>query len=254
MQAATHEFGTGTLTVMSQIVADTCGVPLARVRFELGDTNFPENPISAGSMTATSTGSAVYAVGVGLRDKVAALGGQIDDLDDCRRLVAANGQPIEVRVSTSPSPEAKTVSSHSFGAVFVRVYVDPDLGQIRVAHVVGAYDVGRVLNPKTAMSQARGGIIYGLSMALTERTVVDPRTGRYVNADLAEYLVPVNADVPDIDVIFAGERDDYVSPIGVKGLGEIGTTGVAAAVANAVFNATGVRIRDLPLTLDRLIV
>ena len=118
--------------------------------------------------------------------------------------------------------------------------------------IVAAYGVGRILNAKTARSQLMGGIVYGLSMALHEHTAIDPRTGRYLNADLSEYLVPINRDVGDIDVLLVDERDDHVDPIGVKGIGEIGTTGVAAAIANAVYHATGVRVRDLPITLDKL--
>jgi xanthine dehydrogenase YagR molybdenum-binding subunit len=124
---------------------------------------------------------------------------------------------------------------------------------VRVTRVVAAYGAGRILNAKTTRSQLAGGIIYGLAMALHEDTAIDPRNGRYLNADLSEYLVPVNADVPPIDVILVDERDDQVDPIGVKGIGEIGTTGVAAAIANAVFHATGVRCRDLPITLDKLL-
>jgi xanthine dehydrogenase YagR molybdenum-binding subunit len=142
---------------------------------------------------------------------------------------------------------------HSFGAVFAEVRVDPDLGEIRVPRVVGAYGVGRVLNAKLARSQLIGGIVYGIAMALFERTVVDPQSGRYLNADLSEYLVPVHADVGDIDVILVDEQDEHVDPIGVKGIGEIGTTGVAAAIANAVYHATAIRVRDLPITLDKLI-
>jgi len=121
-----------------------------------------------------------------------------------------------------------------------------------VPRIVAAYGVGRILNAKTARSQLMGGIVYGLSMALHEHTAIDPRTGRYLNADLSEYLVPINRDVGDIDVLLVDERDDHVDPIGVKGIGEIGTTGVAAAIANAVYHATGVRVRDLPITLDKL--
>jgi xanthine dehydrogenase YagR molybdenum-binding subunit len=253
--AATHELGTGTYTVMTQLAAEACGVPFARVRFKLGDTNLPENPISAGSMTAASTGSAVNAAALALRAKLESLGLRVDDVADCRAAVEQNGgQPIEANAHEAPSPEAQGYAMNAFGAVFVRVLVDPDLHTIRVDHVAGAYGIGRVLNEKTARSQAIGGIVYGLSMALTEDTVVDRRSGRYLNADLAEYLVPVNADVPDIDVFFADERDEHVNPIGVKGLGEIGTTGVAAAVANAVYHATGVRVRSLPLTLDKLMI
>jgi xanthine dehydrogenase YagR molybdenum-binding subunit len=252
VQAATHELGTGTYTSMTQIAADALGVPVDRIRFELGDTNYPENPISAGSMTASSTGPAVHAAAFALRDRIASLGGQAADAASCRALVAQHDMPIEGRASVKAGSEVQQYSMHSFGAVFAEVRVDLDLGQIRVARVVGAYGAGRILNPKTARSQFVGGIIYGLAMALTEHTAIDTRTGRYLNADLSEYLVPVNADVPDIDVILIDEEDPHVNPLGVKGIGEIGTTGVAAAVANAVYHATGVRVRDLPITLDKL--
>lgn len=238
VQAATHELGTGTYTVMSQIAADVLGVPLERVRFELGDTNLPENPISAGSMTAASTGTAVHAAALALRDKLRARTGN---------------ETVEALVHVQPGSEQQRYSMHSFGAVFAEVRVDPELGTVRVARLVGAYGVGRVLNAKTARSQLIGGMVYGLGQALTEDTILDRHTGRYVNADLAEYLVPVNADVPEIDVIFVDERDANVNPIGVKGIGEIGTTGVAAAIANAVYNATGKRVRDLPITVDTLL-
>jgi xanthine dehydrogenase YagR molybdenum-binding subunit len=142
---------------------------------------------------------------------------------------------------------------HSFGAVFTEVHVDPDLGTIRVPRIVTAHGVGNVLNEKTARSQIQGGVTWGIGMALLEETEIDPRTGRYVNADLAEYKVPVNADVGTIDVHFVDEHDAHVNPIGVKGAGEIGITGVAASIANAVYHATGKRIRDLPIRLDKLL-
>jgi xanthine dehydrogenase YagR molybdenum-binding subunit len=253
VQAATHELGTGTYTSMTQVAADALGVPAERIRFELGDTDFPENPISAGSMTAASTGSAVHATAQALREHVASLAVDLRDVDACKKLVSDRGEPVEARGAAKPGPEQQQYSQHSFGAVFAEVRVDPDLGQIRVARIVGAYGAGRILNAKTARSQMIGGIVYGLAMALHEHTAIDPRTGRYLNADLSEYLVPVNADVPDIDVILVDEHDPHVNPIGVKGIGEIGTTGVAAAIANAVYHATGVRVRELPITLDRVL-
>jgi xanthine dehydrogenase YagR molybdenum-binding subunit len=175
--------------------------------------------------------------------------------EDYATLVARQGtQPIEVASSTHAGPEAQQYSMHSFGAVFAEVRVDEELGEIRVARVVTAHDVGRVLNAKTARSQIIGGVVWGIGQALLEETNVDRRTGRYLNADLAEYHVPVNADVGAIDVSFVEVKDAYVNPIGVKGAGEIGITGVGAAIANAVYHAAGVRVRDLPITLDKVVV
>jgi xanthine dehydrogenase YagR molybdenum-binding subunit len=231
-------------------------------------------------MTASSTGPAVHAAATAARTKIVQMaiadaasplhgaaeadvrvaGGRMSLAADPARsesyadLIARHGgQPVEAEVNTKAAEEAKNYSMHSFGAVFAEVRVDPDLGVIRVPRVVGAYGVGRILNAKTAASQMYGGIIWGIGMALMEETHIDPHMGRYVNADLAEYHVPVNADVGAIDVIFVDEHDPYVNPIGVKGAGEIGITGVAAAIANAVYHATGKRVRDLPITLDKLL-
>ncbi len=163
-------------------------------------------------------------------------------------------QPVEASFSSSRSAEVnERYSMHAFGAVFVEVRVDADLGRVRVPRVVGAYGVGTRLNEKTATSQLMGGIVWGIGMALLEESLLDTRDGRFVNANLSEYHVPVNADIGSIDVLFVDEHDPYVNPLGVKGIGEIGITGVAAAVANAVHNAVGVRVRDLPITLDKVL-
>jgi xanthine dehydrogenase YagR molybdenum-binding subunit len=253
VQAATHELGTGTYTIMTQIAADALGVPIERVRFELGDTRLPENPISAGSLTAQSTGTAVHLAATALREKLSASGGDATTPEAARALVQRNGgEPIEARADAKPGDEQKAFSMHSFGAIFAEVRVDASLGTVQLSRMLGAYGVGRILNPKTARSQMIGGMIYGLGMTLTEDTVLDARTGRYLNADLAEYLLPVNADIPKIDVMFMDERDPQTNPLGTKGIGEIGCVGVTAAIANAVYNATGVRVRDLPITLDKV--
>jgi xanthine dehydrogenase YagR molybdenum-binding subunit len=254
IQAATHEFGTGTYTSMTQVAAGALGVPLERIRFELGDSRLPENPISAGSMTASSTGPAVHAAASALRERLASMGVEPADVERCRALAARqkNGV-VSADGSAQPGDERNRWSMHSFGAVFAEVHVDQDLGEVRAARIVGAYAAGRILNAKLARSQLVGGIVYGVAMALHEQTVVDPRSGRYLNADLSEYLVPVNADIGAIDVVLVDEDDPHVNSIGVKGIGEIGTTGVAAAIANAVYNATGTRIRDLPITLDKVL-
>ena len=235
VQAGTQDLGTGTYTIMTQIAADALGVPFDKITFELGDTALPETPLSAGSFTASSTGSAV---------KVA-----------CEKLRAAMaGKPGEVTVEhrTEVSKDHDKYAMHSHGAVFADVRVDEDLGIVRVARVVAAYAGGTVLNAKTARSQLIGGIVWSIGMALEEETVRDPRTGRIVTRDLADYHVPVNADVPDIQVMFVDEKDPYVNELGAKGLGELGNTGANAAIANAVFHATGKRVRDLPIRLDKL--
>jgi xanthine dehydrogenase YagR molybdenum-binding subunit len=250
IRAGSQEIGTGTYTVMTQIAADALGLPPDHVRFELGSTDMPENPASTGSVTAASKGSAVHEAATALKKKM-------DELAAGRTYASVfetNGNTrVEVTITAKPGAEQQQYSLHAFGAVFTEVHVDPDLGLIRVPRVVTAHDVGRVLNAKTARSQIQGGVVWGIGMALLEQTHIDPRTGRYVNADLAEYQVPVNADVGTIDVHFVDGHDAHVNPIGAKGAGEIGITGVAASIANAVYHATGRRVRDLPIRLEALL-
>ena len=160
---------------------------------------------------------------------------------------------IEEKVSTRPAPTEMKYSRYTHSAVFAEVKIDPDLGLIRVTRVVSALAVGRILNPKTARSQVLGAIVGGIGTALEEESVIDHSLGRFMTHNLADYHVPVNADVGNIEVIFVEEQDKVVNPLGAKGLGEIGIVGVAAAIANAVFHATGKRIRDLPITLDKLL-
>ena len=236
VQAGTQDLGTGTYTILTQVAADALGVPVDRVTFELGDTAFPEAPLSAGSMTAATMGSAVKVACEKLRD-------------------AMKGKTGEVTVEhhNEVSKDHDKYSMHSHGAVFAEVKVDEDLGLIRVARVVAAYAGGQILNAKTARSQLIGGIVWSIGMALVEETVRDPDTARVITRDLADYHVPVHADVPDIDVILVPEHDPHVSEIGAKGLGEIGNCGASAAIANAVFHATGKRVRDLPIRLDKLL-
>jgi xanthine dehydrogenase YagR molybdenum-binding subunit len=167
-----------------------------------------------------------------------------------RDIVASAGEPIEASASTQRDPEvASRYSMHAFGAVFAEVATDPDVGTIRVRRAVGAYGIGRVVNPRLAMSQCTGGMIGGIGMALMERTVLDPRDGRPVNAHMADYLVPVNLDIPQLEAHFVEEEDPHVNPLGVKGLGEIALVGMAPAIANAVFHATGKRVRTLPIRI-----
>jgi xanthine dehydrogenase YagR molybdenum-binding subunit len=250
IRAGTQEIGCGTYTVMSQIAADALGISVDRVTMELGATDMPVTPSSVGSLTASSTGSAVHEAAVALRQKLEGMMQSGESMTDAIR--RAGGQPVEVTINSVPGPERQQFSLHSFGAVFTEVRVDELLGIVRIPRIVTAHGVGKVLNEKTARSQIIGGVVWGIGMALGEETLIDPRTGRYVNADLAEYHLPVNADVETIDVHFVDEHDPHVNPIGAKGIGEIGITGVAASIANAVYHATGNRIRDLPLRVDRL--
>ncbi len=279
VQAGTQDLGTGTYTVMTQVAADALGLPPERVRFGLGDTRMPETPMSGGSMTAASTGSAVQAacaaakakaVALAVADPASPLFGADPlsvDVSEGRMFVKSNSSQgetyaalmarqkmpsVEVKTESKPGAEADKYAMHAFGAVFAEVSVDPDLCEVRVRRIVGAYGVGNILNAKTARSQLVGGIIFGVGMALLEETVADTHTGRVMNADLAEYHIPVNADIPEIDITFVPETDTHVNPLGVKGVGEIGIVGVAAAIANAVYHATGQRVRDLPITLDKV--
>ncbi|WP_224250090.1 xanthine dehydrogenase family protein molybdopterin-binding subunit [Hyalangium gracile] len=275
--AGSQDIGTGTYTVMTQIAADALGLPPDKVRFDLGDTQMPETPVSGGSWTASSVGSAVKRVSLALRDKAIALA--VADTasplrgSDPKQVQVENGElvsgakkesyaallkrqklpSLEAQETAGPGPQSGQYSMHSFGAQFAEVRVDPDFGTVRVSRWVGAYGAGTILNAKTARNQMMGGIIMGIGMALMEESVVDTRTGRFITQDLADYHVPVNPDIPDIDVTFVPENDPYVNDIGAKGIGEIGITGVAAAIANAVYHATGKRIRALPLTLDKLL-
>jgi xanthine dehydrogenase YagR molybdenum-binding subunit len=278
--AGSQDLGGGTYTIMTQIAADTLGVPVGSVTFRLGDTRFPETPVSGGSQTAATTGSAVYVAVRELQKKIfdlamsgspgaATTGAKPEDVSiqnnritvkgaseshTIEELAKSTGQPyIEAEASTKPGEEVKQYSMFSFGAQFAEVRVDADLGQIKVSRMVGAFGAGRILNAKTARSQFMGGMVWGISFALHENTVYDDRLGRVVNNNLAEYHVPTNADVGLIDVLWMDEDDRHVSPIGAKGIGEIGITGAAAAVANAVYHATGKRIRDLPITPDKLL-
>lgn len=280
VQSGTQDIGTGTYTIMTQIAADELTLPFEQVTFELGDTALPETPVSGGSFTASSTGSAVKLACKAALEKLGALAvadqasplfgapagvlraergalvipdapGKRDSfLDIIKRAKVAE---VVAEHKTTPTEAHKTMSMHSFGAVFVEARVDEQLGVVRVPRVVAAYAAGKILNPKTARSQFLGGLIWALGMATHEETVRDPRTARVVTRGLDDYHVPVHADIPDLDVIMVDEVDLHVNEIGVKGIGEIGITGGAAAIANAVFHATGQRIRDLPIRLDKLL-
>jgi len=249
VQVGTQDLGTGTYTVMSQIAADELGIPVERIQFELGDSAFPHAPVSGGSMTVASVGPAVKAACEAVRAKLQAdPGASLPEL-----LARHNMEFVEGTSEAKPGDEEKHYAMHAFGAQFAEVRIDADLGEIRVSRFVGAFDAGRVMNAKTARSQLIGGIVYGLGMALLEETHVDGESGRIVNANIAEYLVPVNADVPDIQTIIVPNDELISNPLGAKGIGELPMVGVAAAVANAVYHATGVRVRKVPIRIEDLL-
>jgi xanthine dehydrogenase YagR molybdenum-binding subunit len=235
------DIGTGAWTVLTQIAADALEQPVERVRVAIGDSRLPPAMGAGGSMGTASWGSAVIDACENLRARLL-------ELDD---VIPAAG--LEARGEVGPNPEAREFSMHSFGAQFAEVRVDEDTGEVRVARLLGVFAGGRILNPKTARSQLLGGMTMGLSMALHEASVLDPHLGAYVNHDLASYHVAAHADVRGVEATWIDEEDSHLNPMGAKGLGEVGIVGTAAAIANAVHHATGVRVRDLPITLDKLL-
>jgi xanthine dehydrogenase YagR molybdenum-binding subunit len=276
VEIAAHEMGMGTSTVHSQIIADRLGLGLDQVTFAYGDSTLPGAVLAGGSQQTASIGAAVVAalhalvaelltlVGndsplAGLKaGEVGGLESGLAGLSDAARhesyasiLARAGRDQVVVKADAPPATELQHWSMHSYGAMFCEARVNAVTGETRVSRFLGSFDCGRILNAKTATSQFRGGIIMGLGLALMEETEFDPRSGRVMNPSLAGYHVPVHLDVPEIDVIWTDIPDPY-APMGAHGIGEIGITGTAAAVANAVYNATGKRIRDLPLTLDKL--
>jgi xanthine dehydrogenase YagR molybdenum-binding subunit len=242
VQCGTIEQGAGSPTVFTQLAAEILDIPFDRVTFEFGDTNLPDAPLAAGSQTAASVGSAVVIAAQHLRDRLAAANGNVPP------------EGIDLTVRAEPGDEEERYAIQAFGAQFAQVEVDPDLGIVRVTRFVGAFEAGRILNEKTARSQFLGGIVWGISMALFEKTRYDVRTGRIMNANLAEYLVPTNADIPNVEIAIVDGDDPHANEAHVKGIGEVGITGAAAAVANAVYHASGIRVRDMPITPEKLLV
>jgi xanthine dehydrogenase YagR molybdenum-binding subunit len=244
VQTDMTDIGTGTYTILTQVAADTLGLPMERVRVELGRSDLPPGAGSGGSWGASNSSVAVHRACEALREKLRTAGERIPPEG-----VEAEGEIGDMR----DDPHYKDYSINTYGAHFAEVGVDADTGETRLRRMLGVFEAGRILNAKTARSQLIGGMTFSVSYALLEEAVVDTRSGAFVNRDLAEYLVPVHADMPEIEVVMLDGFDDKANVLGVKGLGELGTCGAGAAVANAVFNATGVRVRDFPITLDKLL-
>ena len=280
VEAAAHDIGTGTYTIMAQVAADALGLKPDRVTVRLGDTRLPESHPAIGSATAANATTAVMLAAQAARAKAVqlALTGREAPFANSAAgdVIAAEGGLTLARKNLNityaellarnrlsslgadgdynPVEEANGPKAiFSFSAVFAEVRIDPDLGLVRLNRFVGAYDAGKIINPKTARSQAIGGIIWGVGQALLEQSETDPHMARFLHQNYSGYLVPTNADIPHLDVIFTGEFDAEASPLGAKGLGELTAVSVAPAIANAVFHATGKRVRDLPITIEKLL-
>ncbi len=281
VESGTTDIGPGTYTTMTIIAADALGLPLSSVKFVLGDSDLPPSPAQGGSTTTSSVGTAVKEAGellvadlVGLMNKDAAspfIGVEVEDLIVADAAIAVKDKPetktrfvdilkknnlnelVKLHRSTPDAGERGKYAIASHGAQFVEVKVDEDVGTVRVTRVVQGTAAGKIVNPKGAHSQEMGGVVWGIGMALTEKTEIDHRIGRIMNPNLGDYHVPVNADIGLIETIFVPEEDKIVNPLGAKGLGELGMVGIPAAIANAVYHATGKRIRDLPITPDLVI-
>ncbi|MBV9827738.1 MAG: xanthine dehydrogenase family protein molybdopterin-binding subunit [Alphaproteobacteria bacterium] len=264
IRSSMTDIGTGTYTILAQIGADMFGLPIERVRVELGDTKFPPSPGSGGSFGANSTGSAVYDACMNLRQALVQKTGLNSDgavFERGQITVAGKNVPLETLVgdgmsadgSATPGSSRKDYVQQSYGGHFAEVGVSEVTGEIRLRRMLGVFAAGRILNAKTARSQAIGGMTFGVGAALMEEIHVDKRDGWFLNNNLAEYHVAANADIPMMDAVFVTETDDRSSAMKSKGLGELGICGAGAAVANAVYNATGIRIRDYPLTLDKVL-
>ena len=281
MEIGAHDMGQGAWTALAQIAADGLGLDIDQVDFRSGTSDLPDAGIAGGSAHTATAGMAIHNAGADVIARLADLAtsddrsplfgagnagviardGRLFRRDDESRsesyadiLGRAGRAQIEGHGKSATDPAAQaTYAMHAHGAVFAEVKVDPDLGQMRVTRVVGAFAAGRIINPRLVRSQLCGGMIWGVSFALHEQAVMDARSGRPMNPNLAEYHIPVNADVPFVDAILVEERDPHVNALGIKGVGEIGVTGTAGAVANAVWHATGIRVRKFPITLDRLI-
>ena len=281
VETGAHDMGQGAWTALAQIAGDSLSLPMDRLDFRAGSSDLPDAGIAGGSGHTATAGMAIHNAGAAVIARLADLAtgdqrsplfgagnagvvardGRLHRRDDETRsesygeiLARAGLAEIDARgVGAADKATHEAYAMHAHGAVFAEVKVDPDLGQIRVSRMVGAFAAGRIINPHLVRSQYYGGMIWGMSFALHERAIIDPRSGRPMNPNLAEYQVPVNADAPSLEAILVEEVDPFVNALGIKGVGEIGITGSAGAIANAVWHATGVRVRHFPITLDRIV-
>jgi xanthine dehydrogenase YagR molybdenum-binding subunit len=252
VEIGTQEIGTGQPGVLALVASDVLGVAPESVDVRFGQTSLPDAGMTAGSSATMGAGSAVHAATTALQEKLTALGPS--DARAPGDLLAAAGLPsLEAEARWDPAESGAGVSMHTYGAVFFEVGVDADLGLVRMRRCVGVYGAGRIINPVTARSQMIGGITWGLGQALLERSVFEPHLGRFLSKNLAGYVIPGNADIGEVDVSFVDDHDPHASPLGAKGIGELGAVGVSAAIANAVFHATGQRIRALPIRIEDLL-
>jgi len=280
VSSATADIGPGTYTVMTLIAAEYLGLAAEKVKFELGDSNFPPAPVQGGSFTTASVGSAIYESARNIKQKLLDLANKdaaspfktakledVEMLDGKLQVVNTPAQSVDIirllmtnnltelsdTHEAKPSPERDKYATGAHGAQFVEVKIDPDLGIINVTRAIEVTACGKIMNPKTSHSQEIGGVVWGIGMALQEATEVDHRYGRIMNPNLQHYHVPVNADIHEIETMFVEEDDKIVNPLGVKGMGELGMVGIPAAIANAVYHATGKRVRDLPITVEKIL-
>jgi xanthine dehydrogenase YagR molybdenum-binding subunit len=275
LESAVSDSGPGTATAMVQIAHQSLGIPLSKIKFDLGESDLPPGPTQGGSTTTSTLGSAVYEICEALKDEILKLSSNPFSADKTQvvffdgsisgkiqppnaipiaeLLQKANRAEITLTKESQANAEAGKYSSYSFSVHFAKVHVHPVTGIVRVKQVVTVGDAGKIVSEKTARNQMIGGVVGGIGMALTEESVMDHRYGRYANNNFADYHVPVHADIPPIEAYFVNKPDPILNPMGAKGMGEIALIGFAAAVTNAVYHATGRRIRELPVTPDKLL-
>jgi xanthine dehydrogenase YagR molybdenum-binding subunit len=271
VETAGHEIGNGLYTIAAQTAAEGLGIAVEKVAVSLGDTDLPPAPVAGGSISTASVctviaqacdairmrlgqdGKPAADVTAAMKDR--GMGALEEYAESVPHGVAKDGVQALYKGAAQPMGGARLQDriQFAFGAQFVEVRIHSRTREIRVPRMVGAFASGRILNPRTAHSQYMGGMIWGIGSAIHEQTEIDPRTSRYVNANLADYMIPVNADIGEVRIIMVPEEDRVINPIGVKGIGEIGIVGTSAALANAIYHATGQRLRDLPLRIDSLI-